>query len=233
MFLFYDPRYLCFMAPAMLLMLLAQWYVSTAYRRWSQVPNSSGMTGAEVAAYLARKAGLSLRIEPVQGLLTDHYDPRRRVLRLSPQNFYGRSVAAAAVSAHEFGHALQHAARYKPLVLRTAMVPAVNFGSRLGWIFIILGLMLRWANLIWLGVIVFAVGVAFALITLPVEFNASARAKRLLLQTGIIRREQERRGVNQVLNAAALTYVAAFLTAALQLLYYVMLASSLSGRRRS
>ncbi len=232
MLFYYDPLYLCLMAPAVLLMLLAQWYVSSAYSRWSRVPNSARLSGAEVAALLARRAGLfNIHIEPVQGLLSDHYDPRTRTLRLSHKNYYGRSVAAAAVAAHELGHALQHAAHYKPLVLRSALVPAVNIGSYLGWIFIMLGLVLRWANLIWVGVGVFSVGVLFTLITLPVEFDASARAKRLLRQTGIVRTQAEAQGVNQVLNAAALTYVAAFVSAAVQLLYYVLLASSL-GRRR-
>ncbi|NPA30430.1 MAG: zinc metallopeptidase [Chloroflexi bacterium] len=230
--MFYDPLYLCLMAPAFLLMLLAQWYVSSAYRRWSRVPLSTQMTGAEVAEYLARRAGLQVRIVPVQGFLSDHYDPRTRTLRLSQKNYYGRSVAAAAVSAHELGHALQHATEYKPLALRSALVPVVNIGSYLGWVFLMLGLVLRWANLIWLGVGIFSLGVIFTLITLPVEFNASARAKQLLRQTGIVRTAEEVKGVNQVLNAAALTYVASFVNAAVQLLYYVLLASSL-GRRRS
>jgi len=229
---YYDPTYLCLMMPVMLLMLLAQWYVSSSYNRWSKVPLSSGMTGAEVAAYLAQRAGVPVRIEPVRGFLSDHYDPRTRTLRLSQKNYYGRSVAAAAVSAHELGHALQHASAYKPLVLRSALVPAVNIGSYAGWIFIMLGMVLRWANLIWLGVAAFAMGVIFTLITLPVEFDASARARKLLRQTGIVRREEEIRGVNRVLTAAALTYVASFISAAVQLLYYILLASSL-GRRRS
>lgn len=229
---FFDPLYMMFMLPALLLMLAAQWFVSSAYRRWSRVPLSSGMTGAEVAAYLARRAGLTVRIVSTGGMLSDHYDPRTRTLRLSTANFHGRSVAAAAVAAHELGHALQHASNYKPLALRSAMVPAVNYGSYLGWIFIVLGLVLRWANLVWVGVAAFALGLLFTLVTLPVEFNASARAKRLLRQTGIVRREEEARGVSQVLNAAALTYVAAFVTALMQLMYYIFLARSLGNRRR-
>ncbi len=229
---FYDPTYMCLMLPVMLLMLLAQWYVSSTYNRWSKVPLSTGLTGAEVAKYLAQRAGISVRIEPVQGFLSDHYDPRTQTLRLSPKNYYGRSVAAAAVSAHELGHALQHASAYKPLTLRSTLVPVVNIGSYLGWIFIMMGLVFRWANLIWLGVAAFALGVFFTLLTLPVEFDASARAKKLLRQTGIVRREEEIRGINKVLTAAALTYVAAFVSAAVQLLYYILLASSL-GRRRS
>ncbi len=231
MFFYYDPLYFCLLTPAILLMLLAQWYVSSSYHRWSRVPNRAGLTGAEVAAYLAQRAGLAVHIEAVRGFLSDHYDPRSRTLRLSPKNYYGRSVAAAAIAAHELGHALQHQTNYKPLMLRSALVPAVNIGSYLGWIFIMLGLLLRWTNLIWLGVGAFAVGVAFTLVTLPVEFDASARAKRLLQQTGIVRDPTEAKGVAQVLNAAALTYVAAFVTAALQLLYYILLATSFDRRR--
>ncbi len=228
---FFDPFYLLFMVPGILLMLLAQWYVKSTFSKWRKVPLRQGMTGAEVAAYLARRAGLNVRIQAVQGWLTDHYDPLSKTLRLSPQTFYGRSVAAAAVAAHELGHALQHAQGYLPLHLRTAMVPAVNIGSYLGWILIFLGLMLRWVEVAWLGVIVFSGGVLFALITLPVEFNASSRAKKLLQQTGIITDRREREGVNQVLTAAALTYVAALVVALLQLAYYAFLVAGLRRRR--
>ena len=138
------------------------------------------------------------------------------------------SVAAVAISAHELGHALQDAEEYFPMRVRSMLVPAVNIGSNLGWILIMIGLVLRMTEVAWIGVAVFAVGALFALATLPVEFNASARAKQLLYQTGIIQTEEEQRGVNQVLNAAALTYVAGLITAVLQLLYYVFLV----GRRR-
>ena len=173
-----------------------------------------------------------IRIEPVEGLLTDHYDPRSKTLRLSRKNYFGRSVAAAAVAAHEFGHALQDASQYRPLVLRSAMVPVVNFGSYLGWIFLMAGLFFRLTSLAWLGVLFFAGGAAFALVTLPVEFDASARAKRLLEQTGILRSETEKQGVSKVLTAAALTYVAAFAVALSQLLYYVLLVLGMTSRRR-
>jgi Zn-dependent membrane protease YugP len=140
-------------------------------------------------------------------------------------------VAAVAISAHELGHALQDAEEYFPMRIRSMLVPAVNIGSNLGWILIMIGLVLRITDLAWLGVIVFSAGALFALATLPVEFNASARAKQLLYETGIIQTEEERRGVNQVLNAAALTYVAGLITAILQLLYYVLLVGGM-GRRR-
>ncbi len=227
---FFDPYYLLFMAPAFLLMVLAQGYVSSAYRKWSRIPVRSGLSGAEAAARLARFAGLyGVRIEMVGGILTDHYDPRSKTLRLSPGVYRSNSVAAVAVAAHELGHALQDAQGYLPLHLRTVMVPAVNFGSYLGWIFILIGLLLNWTKLAAVGLVVFSLGAVFALITLPVEFNASARAKRLLREAGIVQTADEARGVNTVLNAAALTYVAALVTAVMQVLYYATL---IFGRRR-
>ncbi len=229
---FYDPYYLLFMAPAFILMLLVQWYVSSAYRKWSQVAARSRVSGAEAAERLIRVGGLyHVRIEGVPGHLSDHYDPRSKVLRLSPGVYRGNSVAALAVAAHELGHAMQDQEGYFPLRLRAALVPAVNIGSYLGWILILIGLILRWADIAWLGVLVFSGGALFALATLPVELNASARAKRLLVESGLIVGSDEERGVNHVLNAAALTYVAALITAILQLLYYVTLVAGISRRR--
>ncbi len=231
MLFWFDPLYLIIIAPAFILMLAAQWYVSSSFRKWSAVPLRSMLSGAEAAERLIRYAGLhGVRIEQVGGMLTDHYDPRSKVLRLSPKVYSGRSVASVAVAAHELGHALQDQEGYAPLKLRSAMVPAVNIGSYLGWILILLGLLLNMLNLAVLGLIVFSLGALFALVTLPVEFNASARAKVLLRQAGIVQTEEEVRGVNQVLNAAALTYVAALITAALQVLYYALII--FGGRRR-
>jgi Zn-dependent membrane protease YugP len=230
---FFSPTYLLFMAPAFLLMLLTQWYVNSAYRKWSQVPASSRVSGAEAAQRLIRYGGLhDVRIEPVAGNLSDHYDPRQKVLRLSQGVYEGRSVAAIAIAAHELGHAVQDQLEYFPLRLRSALVPAVNIGSTLGWLFIIIGLVIRWTDLAWLGVLVFSGGALFALATLPVELNASARAKQLLSESGLIMGEEERRGVNTVLNAAAMTYVAALVTAVLQLLYFASLVMGMGGRRR-
>jgi Zn-dependent membrane protease YugP len=236
---FYNPTYLLFMAPAFILMMLTSWYVKHAYNKWSKVGSSSRLTGAQVAqrlinssAYVTTEDGRGLfdvRIQGIGGNLTDHYDPRSKTLRLSQGVANTSSVAAVAIAAHELGHALQDAENYLPLRFRAALVPAVNVGSWLGWILIMVGLFLNMTNLAWLGVLVFSGGAVFALATLPVEFNASARAKQLLAETGIIQSEQERRGVNNVLNAAALTYVAALVTAVLQLLYF---ASLLTGRRR-
>ena len=171
-----------------------------------------------------------VKIQTVAGDLTDHYDPRDKTLYLSPGVANVASVASVAIAAHELGHAMQDAEDYLPLRFRSALVPVVNIGSNLGWILIMIGLFLRLTNLAWLGIIIFAGGALFALATLPVEFNASARAKQLLVQTGIIQTDEEQRGVNAVLNAAALTYVAGLVTAILQLLYYVSLVGG--GRRR-
>lgn len=231
--MYFDPRYLLFMAPAFILMMIVQWYVKSAYSHWSKVPARSRMSGAQAAQRLIQRGGLyGVRIEGIQGNLTDHYDPRDKVLRLSAGVYQGSSVASLAIAAHELGHALQDQEGYMPLRLRSALVPAVNIGSYLGWILIVLGMVLNFVNLAWLGVFVFSGGALFALATLPVEFNASARAKLLLSDTGIIMGEEEMKGVNKVLNAAALTYVAALVTAVMQLLYWVTIVLGMGGRQR-
>lgn len=232
--LFYNPTYFMFMIPAFLLMMAVQWYVKSAYSKWSQVAARSRMTGGQAAERLIRSSGLSeVQVETVSGNLTDHYDPRSKVLRLSPGVYQGASVASMAIAAHELGHAMQDREDYLPLRFRAAIVPMVNIGSYLGWIFIIIGMLLRLTELAWLGVAVFAGGAIFALATLPVELNASARAKRMLVESGLIVGDDEQRGVNNVLNAAAMTYVAALITAVLQLLYYAMMVLGMGGRRRS
>ena len=231
-FFYYNINYMMFMIPAFLLMIGTQFYVNSTYRKWSQVQSRNRMTGAQAAQNLIRRKNLyDVQIEGVRGKLTDHYDPRTKVLRLS-EGVYGQpSIAALAIAAHELGHALQDQEGYFPLRLRAMLVPAVNIGSYLGWIFIILGLLLNLTGLAWAGLIVFGLGALFALATLPVEFNASARAKQMLAESGIIMGEGEQRGVNAVLNAAALTYVAALFTAVMQLLYYTSMVLG-SGRRR-
>ena len=228
--MFFNPTYWLYIAPGLLLVMFTSWYVKAAYKKWSRVPASSRMNGNQAAQRLINAGGLyDVQIEGVRGEMTDHYDPRSKTLRLSQGVAQGASVASLAIAAHELGHAQQDAEGYFPLQIRSAMVPMVNIGSNLGWILIMAGLLLNWINVAWLGVAFFAGGALFALMTLPVEFNASARAKRLLAETGIIQTGEERRGVNNVLNAAALTYVAALVTSLLQLLYY---ASLLTGRRR-
>jgi len=214
-------------------MVVVQLYVNSAYKKWGKVPTRNRMSGAEAAQRLIRSGGLyDVNIEGVSGRLSDHYDPRNKTLRLSQGVYEGRSVASLAIAAHELGHAMQDQDDYFPLRLRSALIPAVNIGSYLGWILIIIGIFLKMTGLAWLGVAVFAGGALFALATLPVELNASARAKRLLVESGIIVGQDEQRGVNNVLNAAALTYVAALVTAILQLFYYVTLVLGMGGRRR-
>jgi len=228
--MFFSPTYLMYMIPAFILMALTSWYVKSAYNKWSRVPASSRLTGAQAAQQLISAGGLyGVQVQSTAGNLTDHYDPRNKTLFLSQGVANVASVASVAIAAHELGHAMQDAEDYFPLRFRSALVPMVNIGSYLGWIFIMIGLFLHFTQLAWLGVLVFAGGAVFALATLPVELNASARAKQLLVQTGIIRTDEEQRGVNAVLNAAALTYVAALVTAIMQLLYYVSL---VGGRRR-
>jgi Zn-dependent membrane protease YugP len=227
---FFDPMYLCFMIPAFVLMGITSWYVRHSYNKWSQVRATSGLTGYQAAQRLISTGNLyGVTVRGTPGQLSDHYDPRSKALFLSPGVANSPSVASVAIAAHELGHAMQDAEEYFPMKIRSALVPAVNIGSNLGWILIIIGLVLDMINVAWIGVAVFSAGALFALATLPVEFNASARAKELLYSTGIIQTEEERRGVNQVLNAAALTYVAGLITAILQLLYFVFL---VGGRRR-
>jgi Zn-dependent membrane protease YugP len=238
---FFDPTYLIFMIPAFILMGITSWYVRHSYNKWSKIRATSGLTGAQAAQQLISRAVYTgtdgatnlrdVRVLGIGGNLTDHYNPQDKTLYLSPGVANSPSVASVAIAAHELGHAMQDAEGYLPLRLRSALVPMVSIGSNLGWILIMAGLFLRWLDLAWLGVIFFAGGAVFALATLPVEFNASARAKQLLAQSGIVQTEQEIRGVNTVLNAAALTYVAALITAILQLLYYVFLLGGM-GRRR-
>jgi Zn-dependent membrane protease YugP len=231
--LFFDVNYWVYMLPAFFVMLAAQYYVSSTYKKWSQVRNRSQLTGAEAAQRLIRTGGLDdVRVEAVSGKMSDHYDPRNKVLRLSQGVYQTSSVAAVAIAAHELGHAMQDQEGYFPLRLRSTMIPVVNIGSTLGWLFIILGIFMQWTGLAWLGVIVFSAGALFAMATLPVELNASARAKKLLVQSGIIIGQDEQQGVNKVLNAAALTYIAALLTSIMQLLYFTSLVGGMGGRRR-
>jgi len=228
--MFFNFSYLIYMIPAFILMAITSWYVKHAYGKWSRVRAQSGLTGAQATQRLISTGGLyGVQIQGVHGELTDHYDPRNKTLYLSHGVANVPSVAALAIAAHELGHAQQDAEEYFPLKFRAALVPMVNIGSNLGWILIMIGLFLNFTELAWLGVMIFSGGVVFALATLPVEFNASARAKQLLSDSGIIQTEEERRGVNNVLNAAALTYVAALVSAVMNLLYYVSL---ISGRSR-
>jgi Zn-dependent membrane protease YugP len=199
--------------------------VRSTFHRFSRVGVRSGVSGAEAAASILRAAGITdVRIEPHRGLLTDHYDPRAKALRLSPDVYGGRSVSAVAVAAHEAGHALQDAQRYLPLKLRSAIVPIASIGDRLWMVLFFLGIFANATGLIYAGIALFAAMVLFQFVTLPTEFNASSRAKALLRTSGIVSTEEEETGVAKVLDAAALTYVAAAVTAIVQLLYMLSLA---------
>jgi len=234
---FYDPISLLFMAPAIVLMLLAQSWVNSTYRKWSKVRNYTNMSGADAAQRLLRQTGLStVSVETTQGQLTDHYDPRSKTLRLSAGVANSPSIAAMAIAAHEIGHAIQDKQGYGLLRFRAALVPAVNIGSSMGWIFIIIGLLLSGTlgtQIAWIGLGLFGLGTVFALATIPLELNASVRARSLLSESGLIYSEDERQGVNAVLNAAAFTYVAALAAALSRLLYYALLITGRGGRRRS
>lgn len=232
--LFFDPNYLLFMLPAFVLMMVAQFWVNSTYRRWGQKRNTYGITGADAARKLLSYASLpDVNVAPAAGRLSDNYDPRSRTLHLSPEVAQGQSVAALAIAAHEIGHAMQDKQGYLPLRFRSAIVPAANLGSTFGWILIFAGLILRSFQLASLGLIVFSLGAVFALATLPVEINASSRARALLSNSGMLYTAEERSGVNSMLNAAALTYVAALATAVLQVLYFGSLVGGMGGRRRS
>ncbi len=219
----FDPIYLVLMAPGMVFMFLAQARIKRTYYRYSQIRSSLGMTGAQVAqAILAKKGIREVRVEPVAGELTDHYDPGAKTVRLSQAIYDSSSLAAAAVAAHECGHVLQDVQGYRFMNLRAALVPTVNLGSRLGPVLIMAGLFLNWLNLAWLGVLLFSAVLLFHVVTLPVEFDASSRALRLVDELGILQGE-ESKGARAVLNAAALTYVATAFYACLNLLYYILL----------
>jgi Zn-dependent membrane protease YugP len=230
----WDPRYLLFALPALLLAFYAQWRVSSAYGRYSRKPNARGLSGTEIARVLLRSAGLDhVQVEQAPGRLSDHYDPGKKVLRLSQGVGQSRSVASLGIVAHEVGHAMQDATNYGPLRVRSGLVPAVQIGSWLGPIIFFAGFFLSGLTgstaIAWLGLFLFGGTVVFALVTLPVEFNASKRALQLLrsFQLADGRELQE---TKQVLDAAALTYIAALAQAISTMLYYVFLLTGFSRR---
>lgn len=221
-FFFFDPTYVL-LIPAILLALYAQFKVQSTFTRYAQVRASSGYTGAQVAAELLRRRGITdVKVEEVPGMLSDHYDPRTKVLRLSPEVYEGNSLSALGVAAHETGHALQHRDGYAPLALRSAIVPVASVGTWAAWLLFFIGIVFRAPGLMNLGILIFLAYVIFAIITLPVEYNASARAVAVLQGEGFVM-PQEAEGVRAVLNAAGLTYVAAAAMAVLQLLRFLVL----------
>jgi Zn-dependent membrane protease YugP len=230
-FLGFDPLYYLLLAPGLLLAAWAQAKVASAYGRASRIPARSGITGAQAAAEIMRAEGVhGVAIQPVSGVMTDHYDPRAKVLRLSPDVYSGRSLAALGIAAHEAGHAAQDAQHDVGLVVRNLLVPAAGIGSSMAWIVFFAGLFLHWANLVIIGMALFSAVVIFQLVNLPVEFGASRRARQALAMTGLVSPEEDQT-VGQVLNAAALTYVAATLTSVLTLLYFLLRSGMLGGRR--
>ncbi len=230
MFMMWDPTYWLFAAPALILALVAQWWVKHSYQKYLQVRNGANMTGLEATKYMMNRIGLRLRIEQARGTLSDHYDPRSKTLRLSQEVANRPSVASLAIAAHELGHAQQDADEYVPMRVRSGLVPLVNFTSWLGPILFMAGLWLAIQPIAWLGVLAFAAAAVFALVTLPVEINASRRGLSLLEQSGILTSPAEKKKARQVLTAAALTYVAALAQAISTLLYFMTLLGG--GRRR-
>lgn len=234
--MFFDPLYFILAIPGLLLTLWAQWRVNSTYDRYSKVGNSRGITGVQAADALIRQAGLqgSIDIQGTSGKLSDHYDPRTRTLFLSPEVARGTSVAAVGIASHELGHALQHAQNFAPLNFRMAIVPLVNIGSGLGYVVFFLGFCLVTQlhvtpAVMWIGILLLSGTALFSLVTLPVEFDASRRAIKLLDASGLMQ-GQELQGARSVLTAAGWTYVAAAASTLLNLLYYVILANRASRR---
>lgn len=227
---YFDPTYILIIIAA-IISLIAQWRVNSAFSKYSRVASMSGMTGAQAARMILQSNGINdVSVQRISGKLTDHYNPSTKVLNLSESVYGSTSVAAIGVAAHECGHAIQHARGYFPLSLRTALVPVANIGSQLSWVFIIVGAILSFnQTLITIGIIMFSAAVLFQLVTLPVEFNASARALEQLESNGILYRDEVSQ-TRKVLSAAALTYVAAASTAILQLLRLIILFGG-RGRR--
>ncbi|HLX08786.1 MAG TPA: zinc metallopeptidase [Thermoanaerobaculia bacterium] len=234
---FYDYHYLLFILPGLALSLWASWRTRSAFDKYSRVRTARGLTGAQAAQIMLQAAGIGdVRVVATAGKLTDHYNPLNKQLALSEGVFGSTSIAAVGVACHEAGHAVQHARSYKPLWLRSALVPTANIGSSVGYLVMFLGLLLMRGGqllgqeMVMFGALLFSAVLLFQIVTLPVEFDASARAKRLAVEQGIVM-PQERVGMDRVLNAAALTYVAAVVSTLLTLMYYLMRAGLLGSRR--
>lgn len=227
----FDPVYFVFILPALALSLWASWRTRSAFNKYSKVRAASGLTGAQAAQRLLAFAGIhDVKIVPAHGMLSDHYNPVNKTLALSEGVYGVPSIASIGVACHEAGHAIQHAVAYKPLWLRSALVPTANIGSSVGYITMMLGLFMQSQNMVGLGAVLFSAVLLFQIVTLPVEFDASARAKRLAVEQGIVL-PGEREGMDRVLNAAALTYVAAAISTLMTLLYFLLRSGLLGGRR--
>ena len=227
----FDPMYFLFIVPGLALSLWASFSVKRAFDKYSRVRPATGLTGAQAAAELLRSAGITdVKIVRAHGVLSDHYNPLTKTLALSDAVYGSSSIAAVGVATHEAGHAIQHAHNYAPLWLRSALVPTANIGSSIGYFVMLIGLFMSSTNMVLVGAVLFSAVLLFQIVTLPVEFNASSRAKALIVQQGIVS-PSERRGVDAVLNAAALTYVAAAVSTLLTLLYFLYRSGLLGGRR--
>ena len=226
---FFDPTYLLFILPGLGLSLWASIRTKSAFKKYSRVPAAPGYSGAQAAQVLLDRAGLhNVSVTRTHGFLSDHYNPVTKTLALSENVYDSRSVAAIGVATHEAGHAIQHAQRYAPLWLRSTLVPTASIGSSVGYIVMMLGLFMSSSNMVLVGAVLFSMVLLFQIVTLPVEFDASRRAKELVVAEGIVS-PNEREGVDKVLNAAALTYVAAAVSTLLTLLYFLMRAGFLGG----
>ena len=229
--MYFDPLYIVFMLPGLVLSLLATLYVKSTFGKYSRIRNSSGLTGAQAAYQMLRASGVNdVRIERTSGFLSDHYDPTSKTLRLSPETYGEDSISAVGVACHEAGHALQHAQGYLWLGMRSALVPAVNIGSKFSYIVFMLGYMFHSPALLYVGCGLFGLAVLFSIVTLPVEWDASARAK-VAMQRSMLLSPRETPAAASVLNAAFLTYVASAVSSLLVLVYYLLRASSSSRRR--
>ena len=230
--MYFDPMYFLFIAPAFLFSLWASWRTKANFKIYSKVPVSSGMSGAEAARQILDGAGINdVQITRSRGgMLSDHYNPIKKVLALSDGVFDSRSLAAVGIAAHEAGHAIQHAQHYSPLKLRSMLVPTASIGSNIGYFVMLAGLFMSSANMVMAGAALFSMVLLFQIVTLPVEFDASNRAKALVVEQGIVGVD-ERRGMDKVLNAAAMTYVAAVASSIATLLYFLVRAGLLGGRR--
>ena len=231
MYFFYDPVYMMMLLPVLAITIYAQAKVSSNFNRYSKVTNSRRLTGAQAAEAVLRQHGIyDVRIERVAGNLTDHYDPRTNVIRLSQQVYDSPTIAAVGVAAHEAGHAVQYAQAYAPIKIRAALIPVTQLGSQFGVILLILGILLSFEPLFLVGILLFSFTTLFQLVTLPVEFNASHRAMETIDSAGLLTGE-EARGARKVLSAAALTYVAALLMSIVQLLRFVLMFAGRRGDR--
>ncbi len=230
--MFFDPMYLLMvLLPGMVLSAWASYRTKSAFNKYSKVRVSTGLTGAQAARIMLDREGLqNVEIRRHQGFLSDHYNPANKTLNLSPAVYDQASIAAVGVACHEAGHAVQHSKHYGPLWLRSVLVPTANIGSSIGYMVMMFGLFLGFMQMFWVGVLLFSAVVLFQIVTLPVEFDASNRAKKLVVADGIIT-SNERVGVDRVLNAAAMTYIAAAISSLLTLLYFLMRAGVLGGRR--